>query len=81
MLLVCNKCWPKDEDIWDKDGPDGWKNIIVIGKWYPGYSYNSRTDESLGKDVNDYIRKHEHLEDPESNEYPVRIAYECWLWV
>jgi len=93
MMIVCNKCYPTDEDL---NSPDIWENICVLGKWYPIGSYRTRDNEVIGERVNEYLDKHAHdeditaisdkwVDDPKykaalaHNENPVRLTYESWV--
>lgn len=92
MMLVCNKCYPTDEDIkWE---PITYQtDVAYIGKWYPVGSYVSKDDAILGQTINEYLDKHSHeddiaptfSEDPMvqahfiHNENPVRLTYETWV--
>jgi hypothetical protein len=83
MMLVCNTCYPTDEDIyanhgksWAEQRPD----FISVGKWYPVGSYRTHTDLELGNAINEYLDRHSHeLDDPKLNENPVRLTYETWV--
>lgn len=86
MMLVCNKCYPTDDDIvWNPilNSVD----VAYLGKWYPVGSYTTRPDEEIGRRVNEYLDKHAHGDhttpadelDIIHNENPVRLTYETWV--
>lgn len=93
MIMVCNKCYPTDEDLWS-DNYDRDK-ILFMTKWYPIGAYYTATDD-LQKRIEQYLEVHAHttdisdisdtwVDDPayaaamEQNENPVRLTYETWV--